>query len=280
MARLRRRCFRTGLGLGVLFSAAGMLSAEELPYIAPARVEPVAYRADLLPGGAVKVALKDSSYVITSDFSLIPGWAKLTADNASGFTKVEVKADSLTAEAAGFTVERKLARNAECLVVMDTLTNRTEENLPVISRYNCAIPDVAHYYLAGRTVTLKRAMSSDPENPTIICATKNGSLGLLPLDDVFRVHSMNYAQGGVYGVADNNLVLKPHASYILRLAVFPSEKPDYYGQINAMRRFLGVNFLLDGPGACFGPRNAGAKNYAGVDMPCLSSSDEFLLNFM
>lgn len=260
-------------------AATVLAAAGELPWIAPAEVHPVPYQADLQHGGALKVSLKDSAYLITSEYSLIPGWAKLAADQATGFKKMDAKKESLAAETEAFTLERKLIRHPECLEVADTLVNQTDDNLPVMIRHSCALPEVAEYRVNGRQVFLKRVLSSDPSNPTIVCVTPRGSLGILALDDVFRVHSMIFAVAGAYGVADNNLVLNPKAAHTVRFAVFPSEAKDYYSQINAMRRLLDVNFTLDGPAATCEPRPAGAKNGKGDPLPDRASSVEYLRNF-
>jgi hypothetical protein len=244
------------LGVCLVFAASPVSRAAEsdLPYVAPGEVRPVPYAVELTPSGAVKVTLKGDSRVIVSDFSLVPGWAKLDGEASSGFDSVTVTGDSLAAETKGFSLNRKFTKHDECVEVADTLTNKTSENLPVMVRHKASLAKVDQFWLGGRKVYLKRAQSAMPENPTTICSTPTGSFGLIALDDVFRVHCTNFALPDGYGISEGNLVLKPNASITLRWAVFVRQDSGYYPMINAMRRFLDVNYQVQGPGVCGEPR--------------------------
>lgn len=218
-----------------------------LPYIAPKRVTKTPYKIEMTEGGGLKLSLKGSTYIVTSSYSLIPGWAKLGEKKSSNFNNLKIERNLLLAETASFSLKREITEEKEGIEIADTLTNKTDENLPVMVRHQTNIPEVTEFRLGGLINYLKRAFSSEPKNPTTICITSKGSLGFLPLDDVFRVHIRNFAVNNFYGIADNNLVIKPKGSITLKFGVFPSEEKDYYSQINIMRRHLGVNFEIDGP---------------------------------
>ncbi len=252
----------------------------DLPFIAPKTVAAAPYTVELTPGAAVKIALKGNTYVLTSEFSTIPGWAKLEEQAATGFNPVKVAGSTATAETASFTLKREIRKQPECVEVCDTLTNKSGENLPVIIRHQARLPDFTSFRLGGRKIALKRAQAAEPQNPTTIVLTPTGSVGLLALDDAFRIHVLNYGLNGVFGVADQNRVLAPHASTTVRFAIFPSDVSDYYAQINAMRRFLGVNFRIDGGFAFGGGRVDHEKNNEGRELLNRKSSLEDFKTFI
>jgi len=230
----------------VFLLLASGLAAQELKFIAPEPVEPVKYQASILPGGAVKVELGKNTYTVDGMFSLVPGWAKLEKDKAAGFTEFKSGAESFTAKTAAFEFSRKLVRHEECVEVVDAFKNLTGENLPLIYRNQLIPGKVKEYRLCGYRIYAKTGRTSDSINCTTICMpASGGSVGLLALNDVFRVHFQAFAAQGVYGIADNNLAVAPGETREMRFAIFPSEKDDYFGQVNAMRRFLGVNYVIE-----------------------------------
>ena len=250
----------------IAFSAALVLSAslnaQELKLIAPEPVQPVKYQASILPGGAIKVELGRNTYCIDGMFSLIPDWAKLEKDKATGFTEFKVTADTVSARTATFEFNRKLVRHAECVEVVDTFKNLTNENLPLMYRNQLNPGKVKEYRVCGYKVYTKSAKYSDNVNCTTICMPETGgSIGMLALNDVFRIHFQAFAAKGIYGIADNNLVIVPGGVQEMRFAIFPSEKNDYYDQINAMRRLLGVNYVIEHAGTMIGSRGKSVKAY-------------------
>jgi hypothetical protein len=252
----------------LVFSAAlvvcgSVLNSQELKLIEPAPVEPVKYAASILPGGAVKVELGRNTYYIDGMFSLIPDWAKLEKAKAAGFTEFKTTDDAVTAKTATFEFSRKLVRHAECVEIIDSFKNLSSENLPLIYRNQLNLGKVKEYRLSGYKIYTKSGKNSDSINCTTICMPENGgSIGMLALSDVFRVHFKAFAAKGIYGIADNNLVIVPGGVQEMRFAVFPSEKDDYYAQINAMRRFLGVNYVIESGFTFTSPRG---KNVKAID---------------
>ena len=234
--------------IGCLLAISSFVTAAEskLNYIAPVKVDHVPYDVQITKGGALQLSLMGNTYIIKSEYSLVPGWAKLDHDKFTGFSNMEIEGDSFATENASFSLERKIVKHKECIEIVDIIKNKTPKDLPLIVRHKTKIPKRIKYYLGGLRAYMKRGRSSKPDNPTTICITPSGSLGFLALNDIFRVHVLNFAAKDIYGIADNSLVLRPGSSYTMRLAVFPSGKKDYYSQINAMRRFLNVNFEIQG----------------------------------
>ena len=145
----------------VTLLAAHALWAQSLPDIAPKEVSPVPYQAWLSPGGAVKVSLGEQTYTVLGDYSLRPGWAKLTADNYEGFTSLTVVGDTLAATAPGFKLKRTLTHADECVLVTDLITNTSAENLPLMYRQYVNLPKVKEYRLCGNKIYSKRAAGTN-----------------------------------------------------------------------------------------------------------------------
>lgn len=151
-----------------------------------------------------------------------------------------------------FKHERTLEPRDEVIVVRDTFTNLTGENLGVMHRHQVPLGDrMKKLWIAGLEQAGTSGSSNAPSNPTSFAATGGSGIGLIALDDVSHVHVASYALDGTIGIADNNLVLRPNASYTVEWAVIPTSGPDYWAFINAARRLVGANFLIDGGFAFF-----------------------------
>lgn len=232
----------------LLLTAAAAVAAQaaDLPYVAPEKVEKLPINAKLTAGGAVEVKLKNLTYTVNADFSLQPGWAKFTADKAEGFSSVTVKGNTLEAKGANFTLKRSIEVKDEAVVVTDKITNVGKEDLPFMYRqYMVYKEKPVEYRLCGYRIFSRRGNGNSGINSTAIVMPKSGgSVGLLALNDVFRVHFRAFSAKNLYGIGDDNLIIRPGVTQEMSFAIFPSAKTDYYSQVNAMRRFLGVNYEI------------------------------------
>jgi len=200
----------------------------ELPLIAPRPVPEVAFTVSEQADATLEVKVGAESFAVQSQFSTpAPGWVH--------------------GSSTWFRHERRVEAKPEAVVVRDTFTNLGTENLPLMHRHLVRLGErQAGVWLAGLKRPSGSGVAGEPQNPTAFATTAAGGLGLLPLDDVFRVHITDFAAGGELGIADNNLVLKPGASYTAEWAVLPVARPDYWAFLNAARRLVGANFTLDG----------------------------------
>lgn len=149
-----------------------------------------------------------------------------------------------------FTVKRQLEKKGEWIIVHDTFTNLTDQNLPLIHREEVQIkPDKV--WLGGLSPSSPVGDSSNPHNPTVFATQGKTGIGLLPLDDVFQVHIKDYSTGDRIGLTDSNLVLKPKSTYTADWAIVPVNSADHFDFINATRRLLDVNYQFDGGFAFF-----------------------------
>jgi hypothetical protein len=272
---------KVSLLLALLMSGISV-PAEDLAYIAPEKVAKVPYKAELRKGGAIKVSLDANSYIIDSMFSTVPGWGRFTDKKAEGFEQVNNDVNNFTAANDSFEIKRKLVLHDEYIEVIDQIKNLTESNLPLMLRHQTELGKLKEYRLCGYRKYGRRGRGSSSANCSAILIPKaGGSLGLLALNDVFRAHFQAYGVKGIYGIADNNLIIKPGFTQVMRWGIFPSDKASYYAQINAMRRLLGVNYVYQGGFAFFAPYPRGVATFAkGIDRVGNEHPDKDISDFI
>ncbi|NUP98367.1 MAG: hypothetical protein HUU35_00790 [Armatimonadetes bacterium] len=204
-----------------------------LPVYEPATRHEVAYAVAEQPDGRLQVTVCGQVFTVQSRFSTpAPGW---------------VSGPNLF-----FDYRRQIERRPEAIVIRETFTNRTAENLGIQQRHElAAAKPLERVWLGGLPLPSGQGGAQEPQNPTVLGTQGQGAVGLLPLSDIFRVHVNTYAAEGKVGIADNNLVLKPGASTTAEWAILPVEAPDYFAFLNAARRLTDVNFRLDGGFAFF-----------------------------
>ena len=148
-----------------------------------------------------------------------------------------------------FKHERRIEQRAEAVIVRDTFTNATGDNLPLMHRHEAAFEDaIEGLWLGGLEQYGGTGSTAVSANSTTYAATNECGIGFVALDDAFRVHVNNYAVDGHAGLGDNSLVLKPESSYTAEWAIIPTEVAGYWRFINVARRLVGANFLI---GGCF-----------------------------
>ncbi len=198
-----------------------------LPRIAPKPAK-TAFQAVERGDHALEVTVNGQTFLVESRFSTPkPEW--------------------VSGENAFFRRERAVEVTDEAVVVRDTFTNLTGENLPLMRRNEIALGGrLEKLWLAGLERADRSGSSANPANPTAYAAVEAAGVGLLPLDDVARIHVANTAADGTIGLSDDMLVLAPGAVYTAEWAVIPTKTPDYWAFLNAARRLCGANFTVDG----------------------------------
>lgn len=192
-----------------------------------------------LPHGKIMISTDKASFTGQSYFS-IPGGKWVNGSNAC------------------FSLDRKISKHDGVIVVEDKFTNLTGNNLGIMQRheFQVSLPQTK-YYINGlpRPAGLKGYYSS--ANNSSFAGSPAGGIGIVPLNDAFRLHSENYIAGGNgIGLCDRMLVIGPKASYTAQWAIAANSTGSYWDFINALRQYLGVNFKLDGPVAmlrCYPP---------------------------
>jgi len=187
-----------------------------------------AYRVQTLPNAMIDVAVGGEVVRLVSSFSTPkPEWVR--GSNAY------------------FRHERRVEPGEEAILVYDTFTNLTDRNLPLVHRHQAWLGDrVRGVWLGGLEQASRSGRTTKTSNATVLATTAGAGIGMIALDDVFRVHFSGQAEGGWAGIADCNLVLRPGAAYTAEWAVIPTDLPDYWRFINAARRLVGANFTVPG----------------------------------
>ena len=194
-------------------------------------------------GNDIEVSIGQEKFLVTSTFSSpAPAWVK--GSNAY------------------FSFRRDIEKLDEAVVVRDSFENLTEENLPLMHRHSIQVKGLKKAWVAGLSPSGSGGRAQNPGNPTTVGVTDKSAIGLLPLEDVLRVHVANLVDNETLGLADNQLVLKPNTKYTTEWAVVVTPAPDYYAFVNAARRLLKVNFTIDGGFSflTFRPNDAGSMN--------------------
>jgi hypothetical protein len=174
---------------------------------------------------------------------------------------------AVTAEAEDYRIDRRVFVHEEHIAVEDTVTNTSGRDIALLQRHETdADPgELEDLYLTGLTPPSKTGTAYEPSNPTLLLVHDDAQVGMVPHDDVLRVHSRLRAMDGRAGIYDEDGALAAGATETYRWEIFPGETTGYYQMVNAIRRAHEVNFEIPGGFAFINPRE-----------PFLSMSDEAL----
>ncbi len=194
----------------------------------PQRVFRTDYTCRELPEARIEVEIAGEKLAVASRFSTpAPAWVH----GGNEF----------------FQHRRRIEKRPEAILVFDTFTNLTSENLPLMHRHEINLGEgESSVWLAGLKRPTGTGSSSDSSNPTSFAGTRRAGIGMIALDDVFRLHVKNEAPSGSIGLTDANLALKPGASYTAEWAIVPTRRGDYWTFVNACRRLVDANFTIPG----------------------------------
>jgi len=165
-------------------------------------------------------------------------------DIASRFSTPDGKWN--TSGNALFSHERHVDEHDRWLIVHDTFTNRTDNNLPIMQEHTATIgDDVQGVWLGGMFSRSARSRKALSENPSIYGQDSEAGIGMIALNDTFRVHIEQITADGMITLADRALVIPPGETYTAQWLIVPTPEPDFWRFINTARQQMGVNFTLD-----------------------------------
>lgn len=145
-----------------------------------------------------------------------------------------------------FTHRRDVEPHDQWLIVRDTFTNLTDENLPLMYGHTVALGEKStRVWIGGRPVGTTVAGQAEAGNPSVLAAFDAGAVGLVALNDVFRVHVEQRAVNGDVDLMDPHFVLQPEATYTAEWAIVPVTEPSLWTFVNTARRMLDANFTLN-----------------------------------
>ena len=144
-----------------------------------------------------------------------------------------------------YTHSRQVIEHDEWIEVRDTFQSLSDQDVPVLQFHECALGDRARdVFLCCMRLPTGKGRESEAENPSAFATTAANGVGLLALNDIFRVHCVETAEAGTVGLSDRSFVLKAGAEYTSELAIVPVTKPDMWRFVNAARRLMDANFTL------------------------------------
>ena len=158
----------------------------------------------------------------------------------------------VTSSNAYFTHKREVKQLAEMVLVRDTFTNMTAQNLPVMQRHEVVFPAKNRKFFLGGVEKLKGKVEYK-FNCTSYGSTGRSGIGLYPMNTEFQAHACNYIDKNTLGLADNCMVLPPRGQQVQSFVVVPTSRADYWQFVNAIRRQIGANFTLKNNRSGFAP---------------------------
>jgi len=252
--------------LRLVYKAAKPLAAEQfgpapkgpLPFISPQPDARANASVKVLRGGGLVVSFGGGQWPITSYFSFPrAGWNELApADHPAGeekgwrvSTPRQVgKKWILLAEGASYRIERRVQPLDEVIEVRDLIENKTDQDLAVLIRHTVpAEPEsIDSLIIGGLEVPTKTGGRWTQANPTTLVTRGKTGLALMPVDDVLRVQSYNFAEKGEAGFRDHYFALPPHTKRETKWWIIPVADGRYFSMVNSIRRAQGTNFTLQG----------------------------------
>lgn len=219
-----------------------------LPTYVAQRPRPVAMKADLADGGALRVKVAGQTFAVASRTSEPAGQWRETTDGKW----LSLRRDkSATAHWSGtdYRVTRTVTLRADHVHVADTISNTADRLIGVIyeNRLDIAALGQPEILLGGRP-PCSPAGSESPFHPSAIATSKDLAIGIFAEDDIFRIHHRAFADNQTIGLADSRLGIAPGQSHTLEWSFYPVVRGDYWDVINAVRRNWGSNIPIPGPG--------------------------------
>ena len=139
---------------------------------------------------------------------------------------------------------REVIPHDEWIEVRDTFANRSGRDLPLMQIHEALIPQARRQrvWLSALEQFSGVGRLAVPANPTAFATVGGVGVGLLPLNDVFRVHGVQEAAEDGIAIADREFYLAPGATYVAEWAIVPVAEADLWAFVNATRRLLDANF--------------------------------------
>jgi len=226
------------------------------------------FTAQLTPGGGLLIKNGKSTFAVNSNFSypdMKPDhWNALVAANVpkiGGEWKWNAaqKNGKFYIDGAGkfYHLQRKISLQTDHLVIDDTFTNTSKNDVAIaFDNKVMALQTPCEINISG--VYKKSYFPYSPEapavNPTIFLAGENTSLGMVAVDDFYRLQLSLKREGNTGYFENRSFGLPPGDSYTFEWALYPTQTGDYYDFINKVRRDDVPPVCIEG-GLAFMPYN-------------------------
>jgi hypothetical protein len=244
-------------------------SEDALKMIVPKWDTSIDYKLEVKPNGGLQVEFKDRLFSIISEFSSpTKEWNYFGISDGKDLRNKKIFLKSvkevspteyeIIGECESYRIIRRVLKRSDHMDFYDEIINLSQEDIGIIIKnqvHTCERdnkelkPDIL--YLRGIKIPTKEGRTFQPENPTVFWANGDMGMGLVAVDDVYRVHSELYLKDNVAGIDDPYFAIAAGETYTIKWSLYLVKSNDYYDFINAIRRDWEVNFTLHGFGAFF-----------------------------
>lgn len=210
-------------------------------------IEQAAFRVTIKPqknpdfevsaeNGQLLVIVKGEKIPVISRFS-VPGgtWVELGADKA------------LTTK--NYKISRKYVKRANRLDFFDTITSASDSLIGLKIQYGTHLGNFEPVYVSGDSNPSAEEFAGG-RNPSVFGSMPEKKLGIafVAVDDVFRVQNISRCSDTFFNIGSDTFALSPGESRVVEWSLYPTDSPDYFDFVNAVRRDWDVNFPIAG---CF-----------------------------
>jgi hypothetical protein len=217
-----------------------------------------AYKVDVRPGGGLVVNISGEKYAVESWYSfpnrgfnkMLPAKIPCAKGEKSWTIKVKKINDqkyNITAEGDYYKIDRLILLKKNKIEIKDQITNKTNKLLGIMLRnqVNISPGKLKKGYTNGNPEVKE---SSYAGNPTVFVSRDTRGLGIMAVDDVYRLQSKAYyfKKYGLAGMRTDNFGLNPKETYTVKCDIYPIESNDYFDFINTVRKDIGSNSKIDG----------------------------------
>jgi hypothetical protein len=234
--------------LSALFLLPSIKVAEAQPQTPAISAPGGAYSVQLSPVGGLVVSVNGERYFVDSSFSYpyMPqdAWNNLGVMSSKSTGEWHWSAShngtsfNIMAIDPHYRLDRNIVLWNDRIVVKDTFTNTSHDDLAIVFTNSLVSGQaLAKTYVAGVAgkSRLLNNESSPSANPTIFMSSIKSGLGMVALDDYYKLQLELWGRGNVGMFKNVNFGLKPSASYTFQWAIYPQHTTDYYTFINMVR---------------------------------------------
>lgn len=215
-------------------------------YIPSESSKNIPIEATLYDSGAMSINISGNNFEFFSRTSEPKGkWVETVAARNSQIIKKPGENATAKWTAEGYTVERNITLMQDYIKVADTISNTTDKIIGLMYENRLSLkskPDAI--YLSGFKAYAPYQMDSHPQNPTSAASWSKITIGMVAVDDIYRIHSENFCEPNAIGIADRQLAIPVGKSHTLEWSIYPAINGDYWDMINTIRRTWGCNFTI------------------------------------
>ena len=225
------------------------------PLPAPPRPTPFTVTVD--PAGGFTLRIKEADYPFQTRVSWPEGDFNVLGDTGGGEPEWEADVEAVDdsrymvrARGRHYRIDRRIDVRPTHVYLRDTYTNTTDEDLGLLIHNEMPLAEdqVTSSRLGGFEGRLRASSTGSAEifSPSVFVTDRNTGIGIVPIDDVFVVQCLLYADNDTPGVGTEQFALAPGDAYTLEWAVYPTGSRDYYDFVNAFRTAEGRIGRVDG----------------------------------